>query len=109
MTTIVFSVMLSLLLSGELRNLVGSILGGQTGSNISLEQVRMVGEGEGGRGGGGESGGGRQEEGGRGRVGEGRGIRWGEGRLKQITQQQEQQEHQSRAGGIERWGRNYTT
>ena len=47
MTTIVFSVMLSLLLSGELRNLVGSILGGQTGSNISLEQVRMVGGGEG--------------------------------------------------------------
>ena len=42
-------------------------------------------------------------------MGEGRGIRWGEGRLKQITQQQEQQEHQSRAGGIERWGRNYTT
>ena len=98
--------MLSLLLSGELRNLVGSILGGQTGSNISLEQVRMVGGGEGGRG--------RREwrgetGGGRGRVGEGRGIRWGEGRLKQITQQQEQQEHQSRAGGIERWGRNYTT
>ena len=55
---VVYSVMLSLLLSGELRNLVGSILGGQTGSNISLEQVRMVG------GGGGESGGGRQEEGG---------------------------------------------
>ena len=48
----VVSVMLSLLLSGELRNLVGSILGGQTGSNISLEQVRMVGGGGGGRGGG---------------------------------------------------------
>ena len=63
-TYIVFSVMLSLLLSGELRNLVGSILGGQTGGNISLEQVRMVGGGEGGRRGGGESGGGRQEEGG---------------------------------------------
>lgn len=31
-------------LSGELRNLVGSILGGQTGSNISLEQVRGKGE-----------------------------------------------------------------
>ena len=42
-------------------------------------------------------------------MGEGRGIRWGEGRLKQITQQQEQQEHQSRAGGIGRRGRNYTT
>ena len=41
-----------LLLSGELRNLVGSILGGQTGSNISLEQVRGKGE----RGGGGEEG-----------------------------------------------------
>ena len=41
-----YCVMLSLtlllfLFSGELRNLVGSILGGQTGSSISLEQVRL--------------------------------------------------------------------
>ena len=77
-----------LLLSGELRNLVGSILGGQTGSNISLEQVRMVGEREG-------------KEG----RGEGREMQWDEGRLKQITQQQEQQYHQSRAGGRGRRGR----
>ena len=62
-----------LLLSGELRNLVGSILGGQTGSNISLEQVRMVGEREGKerRGEGRE----REEGRGKGRRGEGRGGR----------------------------------
>lgn len=53
-----------LLLSGELRNLVGSILGGQTGSNISLEQVRMVGERGGRRG---------EREGKEWRVGEGGG------------------------------------
>ena len=33
--------LLLFLFSGELRNLVGSILGGQTGSGISLEQVRV--------------------------------------------------------------------
>ena len=44
------------LFSGELRNLMGSILGGQGGSSISLEQVRL-GDIGGGGGGGGEGGG----------------------------------------------------